>query len=235
MLLEQIRCEPLDELSFEPINVAGLDALVARGIDYERAVDLWRAAHAACGSSWSAVLTDDNYVHEDLQEIKFEPPPTLAAVRRERTRVVSADEEASDALRQLARAMPQAEAYEERDTFVEEDLVSVSLVVVNRPSPEAVCPFTPDGEGTCPRQPELLMMLRRWNLKYGVTPLYADGDVMELDVPRPPSDIKELRTLARDFFLLSQGNFEGVGIEDPSRLLRRLTANRWVLWWYGTT
>jgi hypothetical protein len=50
----------------------------------------------------------------------------------------------------------------------------------------------------------------------------------------PPTRLRELRALARDFFLLSQGVREGIGFERPSRLLRRLTSDRWVIWWYGT-
>ena len=77
-------------------------------------------------------------------------------------------------------------------------------------------------------------MLRQWQERYGAEPLYADGYLLELDVPRPPRDPEELRALARDFFLLSQGTSEGFGIEPPARLLRRLMSDRWVVWWYGT-
>jgi hypothetical protein len=246
-VVERAAADPtLGQLSFENVEVAGFGAAVARLVPPARAVELWRRARALVVRGTASVpgeslpwpvLTHDGHVHPDIDPVRPLESLSLAEVRTRRSAVVDAEPEARTVFDSLASALPQAEPYEERDAFFEyePDDSQLSLVLVDRPLAEAVLPFSPDGEGTAPQQSELTVMLRHLFTTYGAEPLYASGNLLELEVPCPPRRLSELRTLAQDFFLLSQGQREGAGFEAPDRLLRRLMSQRWVVWWYGTT
>jgi Domain of unknown function (DUF4253) len=220
---------------FEPVEVAGVEAVVCRLVPPAQSVAMWRAAAAACPEGWWPVLTEDRHVHADVEPLDPLAPVAFNAALAARERVVRSSPEASALLDAIACARPQAEPYDERDTFaLDGDDPAISLVVVAGSKVESVRPFSPDGQGTAPTNAELLAFLASWDRRFGVSPLYADGYRLELDVRRPPGDTLELVAAAREHFLLSHGRAEGFGLEDPARLLRRLMSDRWIVWWYGT-
>lgn len=220
---------------FEAVEVAGLEAALARLVPPERSVELWRAARARGAAHFSAILTEDDYLYPEMATVVPIVPLPLGEVRKARERVIASSEDALAALGAIATATPQPEPFDERDAFLDDPASArLSLVLLKGTTAEGVRAFTRDAEGMMPGHAELVTMLQHWNEQYGAEPLYADGQLLELDVRRPPQDVEELRVLARDFFLLSHGTREGFGIEDPARLLRRLMSPRWVVWWYGT-
>jgi hypothetical protein len=227
----------LSELKFEIVDVGGHDALVSRLIAPEHAFAIWRAARATCPAQLFPIVTNDQQVQPDMGELPAFERVTLENARNARETLVRSSPETAAVLEAIAHSTPQSEAYEEHDTFVEllPEHTTISLVLLETPPEEAARPFTISGEGSAPRDAELVTMLAHWKHAYGAEPFYADSKGLELDVARPPTDVNELRALARDFFLLSQGTSEGYGLEEPARLLRRLMSNRWVVWWYGTT
>ena len=233
-LLQKLASDPLlRDFTFEVIDLVGFNAVVARSIPHEQAVAMWRAACRYRTESRWPILTDDELVHSYYEEIIRQPQLSLELVRAARKRVVRSSQSLNAVFERINTAIPSSEAYDERDAFLEEPSGPISLVLVDAPMAEAVEPFTGDGEGTMPTHNQLAAMLRHFNQQYGAEPIYADGYFLELDVPRPPQHLEDLRAAARDMFLTSQGTHEGYGVEDPARLLRRLMSTRWVLWWYG--
>jgi hypothetical protein len=225
----------LGQLAFESIDLGNYEARVARLVPAERAYDVWRAAREL-GRDLGvlALLTADNAVHPDLGPLESCPAISLSEARERRERLVRASPTAADALDALRTATPQPEPYEERDFFLEDPIYeSITLVILHCTLTEAALQFACFGEDPYPQQDELVAFVEHFITTYGAEPLYASSHVLEFEVARPPSDVAELRELARDFFLLSWARAEGYGVEEPGRLLRRLMSHRWIVWWYG--
>ncbi|MFO0613335.1 MAG: DUF4253 domain-containing protein [Polyangiaceae bacterium] len=180
-----------------------------------------------------AILTDPGLVHEDYEDAGPIERCTLAAARYRRRRAVMSSRGAARVLRAIAHARPQSKRYDERDSFLELSEPR-ALMIVEGSWVDAVRLFTPDGGGSRPSNPETIAFLDHWRERFGAIPLFADGARLELELSRPPRTLRDLRAAARDAFLLSQGVREGIGLERPGRLLRRLASDRWVIWWYGT-
>lgn len=215
------------------MDVAGVRCVVVRKLFGVPAVELLRDTRKKLGAGMAAILTGQGYVHPYYERMRPLEKVTLAKARASRRKVVDSSPGARRALNAIARAKPLAKAYDERDSFLELRDQPLALVVVKGSWRNAVRPFIPDGDRTHPRDTETLAFLEHFHAKFGATPLFADGARLELEVRCPPTRLRELRALARDVFLLSQGVREGIGFERPSRLLRRLTSDRWVIWWYG--
>lgn len=216
------------------VDVAGVRCLVVRQLFGNDAVALLRETRARLPRGFAAILTGEGYVHEHYEPMPPRQQMTLASARRARRKIVAETSDARRVLRGIAKAKPQSQPYEERDSFLELPGEALALVVVKGSWQDAVHLFLPDGGGVRPRDRQTLAFLQHWYARCGAVPLFADGARLELEVVRPPQGLHELRATARDVFLLSQGVLEGFGYERPSRLLRRITSDRWVVWWYGT-
>jgi len=226
----------LAQLRFEEHRIAGVEAWVARCIPAARAAELWREASTlALPLGVATVLTDDDYVHPHIEPIDPFARISIDEARAARERCVRASSVHAGVLDQILRATPLLQPYEERDFFSLSPMCErVSLALLACSSTEAVLSLTGIGEGDRPTEAELAAFLEHFAHQCETEPLYTSCDVLELIVGRPPHELDELRTVARDVFLLSQGNADGYGVESPARLMRRLMSDRWCIWWYGT-
>jgi hypothetical protein len=226
----------LGSLGFESIDLAGMPALAVEHISAEVAVEAWRAANELVRDrGMTAVLTDEYQVHPDIEPVVHRPAVPLEQARAQREQCRRRDPDEAALLDALPTATPSDEDYEERDCFLDSPLdAQLGLALVPGDRIEAVLPFTGTDEGNAPSQGELRAFLRHFEATLGAVPLYASGAFLELEVASPPTSPEPLRELARDMVLLSAGCAEGFGVEEPSRLLRRLTHDRIVVWWYGT-
>lgn len=219
----------------------------ARGIAGARAEVVWAAVNERGAPAKLVALLEDD--REELNDYYFEqfvgpdgaircdPPLGLDEAMAARRKKLGGRVEQME--RALAKARPSgtyARELEQERARAREAAGTAStrsLLVLAGGIDGAAC-FLVTGAELEPEPPELAPVLRRWAERYGAVLEEWSGHAISLRVPRPPTDLAELRALALQFFLFCPAHPSGLtsASEPADELLARLAGHDWFCSWF---